>query len=100
MDCVVHGVAKSWTQLSDFHFHFGTLVRAQEAVGGEGRSLASTPRPGQVLSCRLSTVFLGETSDPSPKNKARKESLWGQAVDDPPSKERQPSAGTLALLPY
>ena len=20
MDCVVHGVAKSWTQLSDFHF--------------------------------------------------------------------------------
>ena len=21
MDCVVHGVAKSWTQLSDFHFH-------------------------------------------------------------------------------
>ena len=22
MDCKVHGVAKSWTQLSDFHFHF------------------------------------------------------------------------------
>ena len=22
MDCVVHGVAKSQTQLSDFHFHF------------------------------------------------------------------------------
>ena len=21
MDCVVHGVAKSWTQLSNFHFH-------------------------------------------------------------------------------
>ena len=21
MDCTVHGVAKSWTQLSDFHFH-------------------------------------------------------------------------------
>ena len=21
MDCVVHGVAKSWTRLSDFHFH-------------------------------------------------------------------------------
>ena len=20
MDCIVHGVAKSWTQLSDFHF--------------------------------------------------------------------------------
>ena len=22
MDCIVHGVAKSWTQLSNFHFHF------------------------------------------------------------------------------
>ena len=22
MDCVVHGVAKSWTQLSNFHFSF------------------------------------------------------------------------------
>ena len=21
MDCIVQGVAKSWTQLSDFHFH-------------------------------------------------------------------------------
>ena len=23
MECIVHGVAKSWTQLTDFHFHFG-----------------------------------------------------------------------------
>ena len=22
MDCIVHGVTKSWTRLSDFHFHF------------------------------------------------------------------------------
>ena len=22
MDCIVHGVAKSWTQLSDLHFYF------------------------------------------------------------------------------
>ena len=22
MDCIVHGVAKSWTQLSDFHFTY------------------------------------------------------------------------------
>ena len=22
MDCIVHCVAKSWTRLSDFHFHF------------------------------------------------------------------------------
>ena len=25
MDCIVHGVAKSWTRLSDFHFHFLSL---------------------------------------------------------------------------
>ena len=22
MDCIVHGIAKSWTRLSDFHFYF------------------------------------------------------------------------------
>ena len=26
MDCIVHGVADSWTQLSDFHFHFYCIV--------------------------------------------------------------------------
>ena len=25
MDCVIHGVAKSWTRLSDFHFHFSLV---------------------------------------------------------------------------
>ena len=25
MDCIVHGVTKSWTRLSDFHFHFNQL---------------------------------------------------------------------------
>ena len=25
MDCIVHGVAKSRTQLSDFHFHFSCI---------------------------------------------------------------------------
>ena len=24
MDCILYGVTKSWTQLSDFHFHFDT----------------------------------------------------------------------------
>ena len=27
MDCIVYGVAKSWTQLSDFHFHFFFLKK-------------------------------------------------------------------------
>ena len=25
MDCTVHGVAKSWTRLNDFHFHQGQI---------------------------------------------------------------------------
>ena len=25
MDCIVHGVAKSWRQLSDFHFHCSSV---------------------------------------------------------------------------
>ena len=27
VDCIVYGVAKSWTQLSDFHFHFFFLKK-------------------------------------------------------------------------
>ena len=26
MDCIVHGVTKSWTGLSDFHLHFQTTI--------------------------------------------------------------------------
>ena len=26
MDCIVHGVSKSWTRLSDFHFHLLLLL--------------------------------------------------------------------------
>ena len=28
MDSIVHGVAKSWTPLSDFHFHFKMISEA------------------------------------------------------------------------
>ena len=28
MDCILHGVAKSWTRLSDFHFHFFTFKKS------------------------------------------------------------------------
>ena len=35
MNCIVHGVAKSWTQLSDFHFLFPMpgRVQVQSLVG-------------------------------------------------------------------
>ena len=27
MDCIVHGAAKSWTQLSNFHFHIENIMK-------------------------------------------------------------------------
>ena len=39
LDCRVHGVAKSWTRLSDFLFHFLSRSHQQRAVlGGLGRN--------------------------------------------------------------
>ena len=32
MDCIVHGVTKSWTQLGDFHFHMERDVNDEENV--------------------------------------------------------------------
>ena len=31
MDCIVHGVVKSWTRLSDFHIHTHTHTHAHRA---------------------------------------------------------------------
>ena len=35
MDSIFHGVAKSRTQLSNFHFHFGSLQSGLFTEGGE-----------------------------------------------------------------
>ena len=32
MDCIVHGVAKSRTQLNDFHFYFSLLTIWKEVI--------------------------------------------------------------------
>ena len=42
MDCIVHGVAKSWTRLSYFHFHFQGL-----------RARAPTPKARGLISQQL-----------------------------------------------
>ena len=38
MDCIVHGVAKSWTQWNAFHFHF---FKQQDTNSGRRVSLQS-----------------------------------------------------------
>ena len=32
MDCIVHGVTKSWTRLSDFHFQFQDLIKLKDDI--------------------------------------------------------------------
>ena len=46
MDCIVHGVTKNWTQLSDFHFHSfilgfpsGSVVNDMSAKTGDSSSI-------------------------------------------------------------
>ena len=42
MDCIVHGVAKSPTRLSDLHFHWPLLPQADsEATGGNDKASGS-----------------------------------------------------------
>ena len=83
MNCIVHGVAKSWTLLSDFHFHFHIQVKAQISAqlqnsrGVNLRALATFPSfsmplphspswahiPHKLLSPRSCLrVYFGKTS--------------------------------------
>ena len=41
MDCVVHGVAKSQTQLSNFHFHFHFQIKGQDTTGTSQQALTT-----------------------------------------------------------
>ena len=50
MDCIVQGVAKSQTWLSDFHFHFrpgGSVVKNLPATAGDSRDRGSIPGSGR-----------------------------------------------------
>ena len=66
MDCVVHGVAKSWTGLSDFHFHTWALYLADSELSSK-LSLGNLSEPISLSSvslwltrflCSLCTVTL------------------------------------------
>ena len=44
MDCIVHGVTRSWTRLSDFHFH-GTYIYTHPMAPGGFSPLYDCPVP-------------------------------------------------------
>ena len=57
MDCIVHGVAKRWTRLSDFHFHFnpeysleGLTLKLQyfDHLMPRPNSPEKTQKPGKI----------------------------------------------------
>ena len=55
MDCIVHGVAKSQTRLSNFHFHLDTCIhRACENVRKKTPVLNKCPQasPGKIIQKR------------------------------------------------
>ena len=60
MDCIVHGVAKSWTQLSNFHFHWGIVAVVSGLV-----LLPGAIKKEQVARCENSN----------------KEGGWGRALE-------------------
>ena len=43
MDCIVHGVTKSWTQLSNFHFTWGAFGYGRVKVSVTQSSDSATP---------------------------------------------------------
>ena len=45
MDSIVHGVAKSWTRLSNFHFHFLEANRKPLTGGYQGRDMGCHTAP-------------------------------------------------------
>ena len=50
IDCIVHGVAKSWTQLSDFHFTNqgnGAVVKNLPSKAGDSRDTVLIPGSGR-----------------------------------------------------
>ena len=62
LDCIVHGVAKSWTQLSDFRFHF-TSLRLPRSIGScLLYSLAVKPRSNSLIFLPCSSVNKVPTS--------------------------------------
>ena len=60
MDCVVHGVAKSWTRLSDFPFHFHFIFLPFHFLGWLPCKGASDTRNVNIMQSKLMCVCVCE----------------------------------------
>ena len=47
MDCIVHGVPKSPTRLSDFHFHFQSVSQSRLTIMNKWNTMSKSDYQGQ-----------------------------------------------------
>ena len=67
MDCIVHAVAKSRTQLSKFHFHFHPSFTDEETEGGLERKISDSPPPKAIQLNQDSRPYVFEPIPPFPR---------------------------------
>ena len=64
VDCIVLGVTKSWTQLSDFHFHFQSLNLCYFQINLYSVRIHSLTKKQKckenslILACKYTNIFL------------------------------------------
>ena len=61
MDCIVHGVTKSWTQLSDFHYHISRLKKGKKIIWSYDRYRKSICQNPVLKNWCFWTVVLEKT---------------------------------------
>ena len=67
MDCIVHGVSKSWTQLSNFHSLISAWTALPVCMAGPALLLIPYVRPSQGgLPSRIARFLQATCSFPSP----------------------------------
>ena len=82
MDCIVHGVTKNWTLLSDFQIH--RTIESMELSRPEYWSAQPFPSPGDL---------------PKPEIEPRSSSLQADSLPvDPQGKPKSTGIGSLSLL--
>ena len=70
IDCIVHGVTKSWTRLSNFHFHFSIQLKKKKKRGSHCCAAITFPNLSHLAELTLYTHYkhsLPILPSPSPR---------------------------------
>ena len=81
MDCIIHGVTKSWTRQSNFHFPGGSDGKESACNAGDPDSVPGSGRsPGEVNGSQLQYSCLENSMDREEAWRAY--SSWGCQESD------------------